>query len=134
MFRKELIVLDGVDRPACDVGPILVPFSTLVEFAVILMESIAGVTLQLADPETGLAYVFAAVSLATIGLSTCGYASNEKYSLLGGLRCGHIITRLRDTVDRDRRHRGHLHGPLRMIEFGEADRGRETSERVVKPT
>ena len=82
LLSKELIVPDGVDRPAWDIAPILMAGSALLGFAVIPM----GNGIQLADPETGLVYVFAVSSLASLGLVTAGYASNNKYSLLGGLR------------------------------------------------
>src|SRR5699024_4824240 len=42
--------------------------------------------LQVADPETGFVFVFAASSLASLGLLLSGYSSNNKYSMLGGLR------------------------------------------------
>jgi len=86
LLSKELVVPEGVDRPAYDLGPLLVAFSAILGFAVIPMGSLFGVTLQLADPEVGLAYVFAVASIATLGLLLCGYASNNKYSFLGGLR------------------------------------------------
>ena len=82
LMSKELIVPDGVDRPAWDLAPFIVAGSALMGFAVIPM----GNGIHLADPETGLAYVFAMASLASIGLVMGGYASNNKYSLLGGLR------------------------------------------------
>ena len=86
MTSKELIVPEGVDRPAWDFAPILLFFSACAGFAVIPMGTFAGVTLQLADPETGLVYLFAVSSLASLALVLAGYASNSKYSLLGGLR------------------------------------------------
>jgi NADH-quinone oxidoreductase subunit H len=82
LISKELIVPEGVDRPAWDIAPIIMAASALLGFAVIPM----GNGIQLADPETGLVYLFAVSSLASIGLVTAGYASNNKYSLLGGLR------------------------------------------------
>jgi NADH-quinone oxidoreductase subunit H len=82
LLSKELIIPDGVDRPAFDLAPIVLPFSALLGFAVIPM----GNGLHLADPETGLAFAFAAASIASLGLVMAGYASNNKYSLLGGLR------------------------------------------------
>jgi NADH-quinone oxidoreductase subunit H len=82
LLSKELIVPEGVDRPAWDLAPMLIPFSALLGFAVIPM----GNGIQLADPETGLAFAFAAASIASLGLVMMGYASNNKYSLLGGLR------------------------------------------------
>lgn len=45
-----------------------------------------GSGIHLADPETGLAFVFAASSIASLGVLMAGYTSNNKYSFLGGLR------------------------------------------------
>jgi NADH-quinone oxidoreductase subunit H len=82
LLSKELIVPDGVDRPAWDLAPLVIASSALLGFAVIPM----GSGLHLADPEVGLAYVFATASIASVGLVMAGYASNNKYSFLGGLR------------------------------------------------
>jgi NADH-quinone oxidoreductase subunit H len=82
LLSKELIVPEGVDRPAWDLAPILIASSALLGFAVIPM----GSGLQLADPEIGLAFVFAVASMASLGLLMAGYASNNKFSFLGGLR------------------------------------------------
>ncbi len=86
LLSKELIVPEGVDRPAWDLAPMVLASSALLGFAVIPMGSIFGVNMQLADPETGLAFVFAIASVASLGLVMAGYASNNKYSFLGGLR------------------------------------------------
>ncbi|XVH30849.1 complex I subunit 1/NuoH family protein [Haloferacaceae archaeon DSL9] len=82
LLSKELIVPEGVDRPSWDLAPIILPASALLGFAVIPM----GNGIQLADPEAGLALVFAFASIASVALVTGGYASNNKYSLMGGLR------------------------------------------------
>jgi NADH-quinone oxidoreductase subunit H len=82
LLSKELIVPEGVDRPAWDIAPFVMVSSALLGFAVIPM----GSGIQLADPEVGLAYVFAVASIASVGLVMAGYSSNNKYSLLGGLR------------------------------------------------
>jgi NADH-quinone oxidoreductase subunit H len=82
LLSKELIIPEGVDRPAWDIAPIILPFSALLGFAVIPL----GSGLHLADPEAGLALAFAFASMASLGLVMGGYASNNKYSLLGGLR------------------------------------------------
>jgi NADH-quinone oxidoreductase subunit H len=82
MLSKELIVPDGADRPAFDLAPLVLVASALMGFAVIPM----GNGIQLADPEIGLAYLFAVSSIATLALVMAGYASNNKYSFLGGLR------------------------------------------------
>ncbi|WP_254522903.1 complex I subunit 1/NuoH family protein [Natrinema caseinilyticum] len=82
LLSKELVVPENADRPAYDIAPIIVAASALLGFAVIPM----GSEIQLADPEVGLAYVFAVSGIASIGLVMAGYASANKYSLIGGLR------------------------------------------------
>jgi NADH-quinone oxidoreductase subunit H len=82
LLSKELIIPEGVDRPAYDLAPFVLPFSALLGFAVIPM----GSGFQLADPETGLVFVFAIASLASLGVVMGGYASTNKYSMLGALR------------------------------------------------
>ncbi len=86
LLAKELIVPEGVDRPTWDLAPIVLPASALLGFAVIPMGQIGPVNIHLADPEVGLALVFAFASIASISLVMAGYASNNKYSMLGGLR------------------------------------------------
>ncbi|WP_281194792.1 complex I subunit 1 family protein [Halorubrum sp. F4] len=86
LLAKELIVPEGVDRPTWDLAPIVLPASALLGFAVIPMGRLGPVNLQIADPEVGLALVFAFASIASISLVMAGYASNNKYSMLGGLR------------------------------------------------
>jgi NADH-quinone oxidoreductase subunit H len=82
LLAKELIIPENVDRPAYDLAPVLIVFSALLGFAVIPM----GSGIQLADPETGLIFILAIASVASLGLVMAGYASNNKYSMLGGLR------------------------------------------------
>jgi len=82
LLSKENIIPEGVDRPAFDLAPLILPFSALLGFAVIPM----GSGLQLADPETGLVFVFAVASIASLGIVMGGYASNNKYSMIGALR------------------------------------------------
>lgn len=82
LLAKELIIPEGVDRPAYDLAPLIIAFSAMLGFAVVPM----GSGIQLADPETGLVFVLAVASIASLGLVMAGYASNSKYSMLGGLR------------------------------------------------
>jgi NADH-quinone oxidoreductase subunit H len=84
LLSKELIVPEEVDRPAWDLAPLVLSGSALLGFAVIPMDT--QYNIQIADPEVGLAYVFATASIASVGLVMAGYASNNKYSFLGGLR------------------------------------------------
>ncbi|AWB27103.1 complex I subunit 1/NuoH family protein [Halococcoides cellulosivorans] len=82
LLSKELIIPEGADRPAYDLAPLVLAGSALLGFAVIPL----GSGIQVADPEIGLVYVFAVSSIASLGLLMAGYASNNKYSFLGGLR------------------------------------------------
>ncbi len=82
LLAKELIIPENADRPAYDLAPIVVASSAMLGFAVIPM----GSGIHLADPEVGLAYVFAVAGIASVGLVMAGYASANKYSMLGGLR------------------------------------------------
>ena len=82
LLSKENIIPENADRPAYDLAPIVIAGSALLGFAVIPM----GSGIHLADPEVGLAFVFAVAGIASIGLVMAGYASGNKYSMLGGLR------------------------------------------------
>ncbi|AXR78901.1 complex I subunit 1/NuoH family protein [Natrarchaeobaculum sulfurireducens] len=82
LLSKENIIPENADRPAYDLAPIVIAGSALLGFAVIPM----GSGIHLADPEVGLAFVFAVAGIASIGLMMAGYASGNKYSMLGGLR------------------------------------------------
>lgn len=86
LLAKELIIPEGADRPSYDLAPIVLPASALLGFAVIPMGHLGPINVQLADPEVGFALVFAFASIASVSLVMAGYASNNKYSLLGGLR------------------------------------------------
>ncbi|MEY7847978.1 NADH-quinone oxidoreductase subunit H [Natrarchaeobius sp. A-rgal3] len=82
LLSKEIIIPENADRPAYDLAPIVIAGSALLGFAVIPM----GSGIHLADPEVGLVFVFAVAGIASIGLVMAGYASGNKYSMLGGLR------------------------------------------------
>ncbi|ERH00628.1 MAG: NADH:ubiquinone oxidoreductase subunit 1 (chain H) [Halonotius sp. J07HN6] len=86
LLSKELIVPEGADRPSYDLAPLILPASAMLGFAVIPMGNLGPFNIQLADPEAGLALVFAFASIASVSLVMGGYASNNKYSLMGGLR------------------------------------------------
>ena len=74
--------IDGVDRFIYTVAPFLVFAPAMLSFAVIPV----GAGLQVANLNVGVVYVLTVGSLAVYGLAFGGWASNNKYSLLGGLR------------------------------------------------
>jgi len=86
MLSKELVIPERADRPAFDLAPLIMAAAALTGFAVIPFGTMAGIDFQLADPNVGLAFVFAVASLASLGLVMAGYASSNKYSFLGGIR------------------------------------------------
>lgn len=98
MFFKEELVPGHVDRLVYLMAPGLALVPALIAFAVIPLTSqpftlpfeVFGTTIVItpwiADINVGLLYVLAIGSLGTYGVILGGWASNNKYSLLGGLR------------------------------------------------
>ncbi len=91
MFLKEDVTPLYVDKLLHTVAPAILLVPALTTFAVIPFGSsipVAGrnVKLVIADVNIGILYVFALTSVGVYGLVLAGWASNNKYSLLGGLR------------------------------------------------
>jgi NADH-quinone oxidoreductase subunit H len=83
-----------VDRALFLLAPALSVVPAMIAFAVIPFggtTTLFGllprpVTLQITDIDVGVLYVFGITSLGVYGIVLAGWASNNKYSLLGGLR------------------------------------------------
>lgn len=100
MFFKEEVIPTHVDRLVYLIAPALAVVPAMIGFAVVplagqpfvipLSEQIFGapivVTPWVADVNVGLLYILAIGSLGTYGVILAGWSSNNKYSLLGGLR------------------------------------------------
>ena len=91
MLTKEDIVPAEADRGIFLLAPAVVAAEALLIFAVVPFG--ASVTLLgkkipmvITDLNVGLLYVFALASLGVYGVALGGWASNSKYSLLGGIR------------------------------------------------
>jgi NADH-quinone oxidoreductase subunit H len=82
LLFKEAIFPRKVDRKLFVIAPILVNVGAFMPFLVIPW----GGRLQPADLDVGVFYVVAIASLSTVGLIMAGWASNNKYSLFGGMR------------------------------------------------
>lgn len=79
---KEDIIPAGADKFLFTIAPIMVFVPIMVGFAVVPFSD--GV--QIADINIGILFIFAISSMAAYGVLLGGWASNSKYSLLGGLR------------------------------------------------
>ena len=91
MLIKEDIVPAAADRFIFLLAPAVVATTALMMFAVVPFGShltLWGrqVPLVITDLNVGLLYLFALSSLGVYGVAMGGWASNSKYSLLGGIR------------------------------------------------
>jgi NADH-quinone oxidoreductase subunit H len=88
---KEDVVPAGTDRllhflaPFLSLVPVMVTFA-VVPFGDVLEVGGRVVNLQAADLNVGILFVLAMVSLAVYGVVLGGWASNNRWSLLGGIR------------------------------------------------
>ncbi len=82
LLFKEDIIPAGGDKPLFRLAPYLVVAGSFAAFAVIPW----GDGLVVSDLNIGLLYIVAIGSLNAIGILMAGWASNNKYSLFGGMR------------------------------------------------
>lgn len=94
LIFKEDIIAERADRFGFILAPILVFMAALAVYvplpwsATTQVEGINYTTLAVADLNIGLLYVVAIPSLTVLSIICAGWSSNNKYSLLGGLRSG----------------------------------------------
>jgi len=92
LIAKEAIVPANADRALYILAPAFALLPPLLAFVVIPagpdIDFRGGtvVPLQVADLHVGILFVLAAASLSAYGLAFGGWASNNKFSLLGGVR------------------------------------------------
>jgi len=87
-LQKEDIVPDNADKKIFKIAPVVVLVSTFLLVAVLPFGPDAWFT----NFETGIFYALAVSSLSVLGILMAGWASANKYSLLGGLRAaGQLI-------------------------------------------
>ena len=91
MLTKEDTVPEGADRLIFLLAPAVVAVTALLMFAVVPFGrdmTLWGrkIPLVITDLNIGLLFVFALSSLGVYGVALGGWASNSKYSLLGGIR------------------------------------------------
>ncbi len=82
MFTKEDITPADADRLPYNLAPALIMISAILIFAVMpFAPGFVGAKLNV-----GVLYIVAVGSIGTLGILLAGWASNNKYSLLGGYR------------------------------------------------
>ncbi len=119
LLMKELITPKSVDKFLYNLAPfivIIVPFLTIsvIPFA-------PG--LQALDFDIGIFFVTAVSSVGVIGVLLAGWASNNKYSLIGGMRSGAQIVSYELSVGMSLITMVILAGTMQVSEIVELQRG-----------
>jgi NADH-quinone oxidoreductase subunit H len=91
MFMKEEIIPNVSNKTLFIIGPCIAMMTAIMAGVVIpwgntLLVDGKEYILQIADPNIGILYIFAVVSIGVYGIMIGGWASNNKFSLLGGIR------------------------------------------------
>lgn len=96
LFFKEEIIPDFSSKFLFILGPCLAMLTAIMTSAVIPWGDTINlfgrnISLQIADINIGILYVFGVVSLGVYGIMIGSWASNNKFSLMGGLRAASQI-------------------------------------------
>lgn len=91
LFFKEDIIPDQADKVVYNIAPALAMIPAILLFAVIPVGSdlrLFGndVPLQLTDLNVGVLFLLSVTSIGVYGITLGGWSSNNKYSMLGGIR------------------------------------------------
>ncbi len=82
IFTKEDWIPPFADKPVFVIAPAIIVITTLLSFAVIPFAP----EIEIVNLNIGLLFFLAMSSLSVYSVALAGWASNNKYSLLGGLR------------------------------------------------
>ena len=87
LLQKENITPRNADAAMFHISPVLIASSTLMIFAALPWSS----GFYVANLELGILFIFAAFSLAPLGILISGWSANNKYTLVGGLRAAAML-------------------------------------------
>lgn len=97
LFFKEDITPTQADKVVYTIAPALamipaillfavIPFGAYLDLSWLLGESTRVVPLQFTDINVGMLYLLSVTSIGVYGITLGGWSSNNKYSMLGGIR------------------------------------------------
>jgi len=86
LLQKEHITPRRADTLIFNTAPLIVAVAALLDWVVIPFGTGFGRVLIVRDINIGVLYFAAMASITVIGILAAGWASNNKYALLGGLR------------------------------------------------
>jgi NADH-quinone oxidoreductase subunit H len=97
LFFKEDITPTQADKVVYNIAPALamipaillfavIPFGAYLDLSWLLGETARVVPLQFTDINVGILYLLSVTSIGVYGITLGGWSSNNKYSMLGGIR------------------------------------------------
>ena len=91
MFTKEDFIPDGADKFIHTLAPFLALFPVMITFVVIPFGDIINIDgheieLQAASINAAVLYLLATIGIGVYGVALAGWSSNNRWSLLGGIR------------------------------------------------
>ena len=85
---KEHLVPKDADRVVFEVAPVIIVSTTVMVFAFVPF----GPHIYAANPDLSLLFMMAIFGVAPLGVFFAGWASNNKYTLIGGMRSAAQLT------------------------------------------
>jgi NADH-quinone oxidoreductase subunit H len=91
MFTKEDFIPDGADKFLHTLAPFLALFPVMITFVVIPFGDVIRIDghtieLQAANLNAAVLYLLATIGIGVYGVALAGWSSNNRWSLLGGIR------------------------------------------------